>query len=125
MKTIIAGSRSITSFAVVANAISKSGFANEITEVVCGMAKGVDLLGKQWADVWGVPVKEMPVTDEEYRILGRYQAPKARNTRMADYADALILVWDGVSGGSADMHEKAKARGLKIYRHVVKAAVQP
>ena len=38
---------------------------------------------------------------------------------MAAYAEALIAVWDGVSGGTKDMIERAKAHGLKVYIHNV------
>jgi hypothetical protein len=34
---------------------------------------------------------------------------------MADYADALVLIWDGTSGGSKDMMERALAKGLPVY----------
>lgn len=122
MKCIIAGSRTITDPIHVYYAILACGWIDEITEVVSGKAKGVDTLGEQWADMVGIPVKPFPVTQEDYRILGRWQAPKARNTRMAEYADALILVWDGISGGSRDMKEKAEARGLRIYEYIVGAA---
>lgn len=119
MKCIIAGGRNITNYYEVVKAIVDSGWKDDITEVVCGMAKGADLLGKEWADTFGVPVKPFPVTDEDYRIFGRYQAPKVRNGRMANYADALILIWDGKSGGSADMLSKAKERGLRYFVHKV------
>lgn len=119
MKCIIAGSRSITNYLTVANAVAKSGWADKITEVVSGQAIGVDTLGEHWAKSEGIPVKPFPVTKEDYRIYGRYQAPKIRNTRMAEYGDALIVVWDGESGGSKDMKEKAEARGLRVYSHIV------
>ena len=43
MKTIIAGSRSITDIQLLYDAIRESGF--QITEVVCGEARGADRLG--------------------------------------------------------------------------------
>lgn len=46
MRTIIAGSRSITDYALIQKAVSESGF--EITEVVSGGAIGVDRLGERW-----------------------------------------------------------------------------
>lgn len=119
MKCIIAGSRSITSYSEVATAVAESGWQDEITEEVCGKAIGVDTLGELWANRRGIPVKPFPVTQEDYRVFGRRLAPKVRNTRMADYADALILVWDGVSGGSADMLAKARERGLRVHTHIV------
>jgi len=38
---------------------------------------------------------------------------------MADYADALVLVWDGESRGSMMMKEVAIKKGLRIYEHIV------
>lgn len=34
---------------------------------------------------------------------------------MADYADALIAIWDGESRGTANMIEEAEKRGLKVF----------
>jgi hypothetical protein len=39
---------------------------------------------------------------------------------MAADAEALILIWDGESRGSKDMLNKANAKGLKVYVHLVK-----
>lgn len=100
LKVIIAGSRSIHKYALVKKAILASGF--NIGEVVCGMAPGVDLLGKRWGDENGIPVKEMPAA---WRVNGRYN-PNAgfeRNEEMGDYADAAVIVYDGESSGSAHM----------------------
>jgi hypothetical protein len=109
MKTIIAGSRTIKDFGVVCNATLKSGF--EITEVVCGMAEGVDKLGRKWAIDASIPVKEFPA---DWAKFGR-AAGLIRNVEMAHYAEALILVWNGVSRGSAHMLLTAQKLGLKIY----------
>jgi hypothetical protein len=46
MKTIIAGSRSITDPAVVYRAVAASRF--RITHVVSGTAAGVDTIGEAW-----------------------------------------------------------------------------
>lgn len=113
MKTIIAGSRSITDYSEVWVATTDSEF--EITEVVCGMARGVDMLGKTWGEKYGIPVKEFPA---DWDANGKAAGP-IRNRQMADYADALILVWDGHSKGSANMLQEAKKRGLKIHQHII------
>lgn len=119
MKVIIAGSRSITDYNAVLDAIAACPFSHEITEVVSGRAVGVDRLGERWADENGIPKKPFPVTRQDYALYGRYRGPKERNTRMVNYAEALLLVWDGVSGGSRDTLEKAMARGLKCFVHEV------
>lgn len=58
MKTIIAGSRHLWSYTLVERAIDESSFA--ISEVVCGMAPGVDSVGWAWAYVNGIKIVEMP-----------------------------------------------------------------
>lgn len=109
MKCIIAGSRTILDYQVVKKAIVDSGW--DITEVVSGKAPGVDTLGELWAKNNGIPVKPFPANWEAYYT----QAGPIRNRQMAEYADALILVWDGNSSGSRDMLKKAKTQKLKIY----------
>lgn len=115
MRVIIAGSRTITSYLTVADAIKASGF--DITEVVSGGALGVDSIGEAWARGKQIPVQPfLP----DYKTHGRYLAPKLRNQQMADYADALIAVWDGRSGGTRDMINRAEKCGLRVYVHPAK-----
>lgn len=114
MKTIIAGSRTITDYLTVVAAITASGF--HITEVVSGKEpKGVDALGERWAMLEGIPIKAFPADWDTY---GR-PAGQIRNRQMARYADALILVWDGQSKGSTGMLRYAKEMGLEIFECVV------
>lgn len=109
MKVIIAGSREITNYQLVLDAIAESGF--EITEVVCGMARGVDLLGKRYGDENEIPVKEFwPKWDKHPKMAG-----KLRNTDMRYYGDALIAVHDGVSTGTKDMISKMERAGKPVY----------
>ena len=115
MRVIIAGSRSITDYPIVVNAIANSRF--NISEVICGMARGVDSQGLRYAITNGIPYRKFPADWNRY---GR-SAGHRRNKQMADNADALILVWDGVSHGSANMLEIANSKGLKVYQVVVEA----
>jgi hypothetical protein len=112
MKVIIAGSRTITDQNIVDHAVFNSGLG--ISEVVCGGARGVDRLGEQWARGC-TPVK---IFLADWDTHGK-AAGHIRNAEMAAYADALILVWDGESRGSADMLQKAKALGLLIHETVI------
>lgn len=109
MKTIIAGSRSIKSYATVWAAVQESGFA--ITEVVSGCASGVDVLGEKWAGNNNIPVKRFQAA---WRKHGRAAGP-IRNRQMAAYADALIAVWDGKSAGTKNMIDEAKSKGLRVF----------
>ncbi len=112
MKTIIAGSRTCTDSRFVETAILESGFA--ISEVVCGMAKGPDLFGWEWAKKRSIPVKFFK---PQWRVDGVYKARagKDRNIEMAEYAEALIAVWDGKSTGTNHMIVTAKKYGLKVF----------
>jgi len=117
MKIIVAGSRKIVKYEVVAEAIAKSGF--EITELVQGEARGVDLLAKDWAIKNGVPWKGFK---PDYNIPPAKMAPTRRNTEMAEYVGAaggLVLIWDGRSKGSRDMLTKALNRNLTIHKELV------
>lgn len=113
MKTIIAGSRGITNYRTVVEAVEASGFV--ITEVVSGGARGVDQLGERYAILNHVELTTMPA---EWNTYGR-SAGQRRNIQMADYAEALIAVWDGESRGTKHMIDAAGARGLKVYVHRV------
>lgn len=109
MKTIVAGSRGITNIDLLNRAIRESNF--KITEIVSGGADGVDSLGEQWALANEIPVKKFIPS---WSIHGR-AAGSMRNQVMAEYADALIAVWDGKSRGTADMIRRAKKEGLKVF----------
>lgn len=102
MRVVIAGSRSITDYAALQHAIAQTDFS--ITEVVSGCARGPDSLGEQWADLNGIPVKQFPADWGRFgRAAGHY-----RNSDMADYADAAIILWDGESRGTLDMIDKMR-----------------
>ncbi len=113
MKTIIAGSRTITNASFVNEAISKAGFV--ITEVVSGCAAGVDTLAERWARLNSIPIASFPAN---WKGHGKAAGP-IRNQVMAEYADALIAVWNGKSRGTKDMIERATKLGLKVYVHMV------
>lgn len=114
MKTIIAGSRTITEVEVIISALLGCPFTSEISEVVSGTAKGVDLLGEQVAKATGIPIKRFPANWEQY---GKAAGP-IRNNEMAEYADALVAIWDGKSSGTKHMIDSAKSKGLNVYVYV-------
>jgi len=107
MRVIIAGSRdTIVRPAEIAEAVKHSGF--EVTELVSGCATGIDQSAEEWAKLMGVPVQPFPYI----KRLGRAGGP-ARNSQMANYADALIAFPGGK--GTEDMVRRAKKRGLPVY----------
>ena len=69
---------------------------SDCTEIVSGGAKGIDSLVARYAKDKGIPLVEfLP----EYGRYGR-AAPILRNRRIVEYADAVIVFWDGASKGS-------------------------
>ena len=101
-KTVIAGSRDITSYDVVALAVKMSWF--DISEVVSGKARGVDALGEEYAKKNGLRVKSFPA---DWNKHGKSAGP-IRNAEMARYADQAIIIWDGHSTGTKNMIEQMK-----------------
>lgn len=117
MRVIVAGSRTITSFADVAQAIRTSGF--NITCVVCGYAKGADMLGLVWAQHVGIASHLMPARWREADGSYHQGAGFERNHRMAEYADALVAVWDGESKGTAHMIKCMEKQDKPFYVYTV------
>ena len=113
MKVIIAGSRDVTSYKTVEQAIFNATMCGipEITEVVSGTARGVDMLGERYANDNGILIKRFAANWDRYGKKAGY----IRNQDMANYADALISVWDGVSRGSKHMINIAEENGLIVY----------
>lgn len=111
MKVIIAGSRSVQNYDIVKQAIEDSGFLPQITEVVSGTARGVDRLGERWAKENGISVRFFPANWKKY---GK-KAGMIRNAEMAEYADALIAIWDNESPGTANMIRTMEKLGKKFY----------
>lgn len=107
MKTIIAGSRHITDYDLLCRCVKASGF--EITEVVSGMARGVDTLGVRYAKEHNLPLVCFPADWQKY---GKSAGPR-RNLEMARYADALIAITLDNSRGTQDMIWRAQGLGLK------------
>lgn len=130
MKCIIAGSRTINDYDIVVKAIKESGFA--ISEIVSGEANGPDTIGITYGNKEGIKISRFPANwndinnkpkhEIRFNKFGRAYWTKAgfaRNSEMAEYADALILVWDGKSSGSKHMLKIARDHKLQIFEKVV------
>lgn len=103
MKLIIAGSRDLNpSYHIILRKLEEVEWFTKITEVVSGKARGVDRAGEEFARQYEIPVKEFPADWDKY---GKAAGP-IRNRQMAEYADALLLIWDGRSPGSKNMKKE-------------------
>lgn len=96
---LIAGSRSITDYEDLAYFIAgvDAVVGLDITTVISGGARGVDTLAKEFSVHNEIPFEEY-LPDWS---LGKKGGPE-RNTRMVEACDFAIILWDGVSDGTAD-----------------------
>lgn len=118
MKIIIAGSRDITDYDVICRVMQDVVSGWDISEVVCGMSDGVDLLGKRWAEERSIAVKEFPAN---WGLLGKMAGP-VRNKEMVDYADVLVAILHKNSKGTLNCVQHAMNKPLKnIHIHFVDA----
>jgi predicted Rossmann-fold nucleotide-binding protein len=133
MKIIIAGSREVTDFNLIKDAMDQAvkKFKKKPLEIVSGGARGVDKLGEKWAEENGVNCvvfeadwsnikgdnvflkkKINPYTKKEefYNANAGFE----RNQKMAEYADALVAINLGTPGTN-DMINRMKKLGKKVY----------
>lgn len=110
-RVIIAGGRDFNNYPGLSTAMDKLlKNINDDIEIVCGMAKGADRLGEQYAKENGYSVIYMPA---DWDTDGKAAGYK-RNIRMAEYANALVAFWDGQSSGTKHMIETAQKMGLDV-----------
>lgn len=109
MKTIIAGSRDITDYALLEQVIQESGF--DITTVLCGLARGVDMLGNQYANRHRLGIMYFKADWSTYGKSAGYR----RNVEMSNNAEACIILWDGISKGTKHMIDIAINKNLHLY----------
>jgi len=118
MKCVIAGSRDLGTYRDKENrriqmslidcpwfeeAMGQFDWKDRITEIVSGAALGVDTLGEQYADKYGIEKSIFPAKWSEF---GR-RAGSLRNEDMAKYADvAVVMMVKGGSTGSKDMIDR-------------------
>lgn len=113
MRTIIAGSRNVTDYDILLQAIENCPF--HISVVLSGTARGVDRMGERFALQQKIPLEKYPADWNKWGKSAGYK----RNELMAEKAEALLALWDGESRGTKHMIDIAKKKGLKIYIYQV------
>lgn len=109
MRVIVAGSRSAKE-GDVRHALDTCPWIGFVTAIVSGTARGADEFGERWAEDHKIAINRFPADWKKY---GKRAGP-VRNEIMAENAEGLIAVWDGVSRGTASMIGLAKKHGLRI-----------
>ena len=115
MRCIIAGGRDFNDYVRLEKVMDNCPY--EITEVVCGKARGADSLGEKWALERSVHVKYFV---PDWEGLGK-RAGFVRNNDMAEYAcengsdnGLLVAFWDKVSRGTKSMIDLATKKGMVV-----------
>lgn len=111
MKVIVAGSRNFQDYKYLAESLD-SYLEDRLpnVEIVSGTAAGADRMGERYAEERKLKCKKMPA---DWANEGR-AAGYRRNERMAKYADAAIIFWDGESKGSKHMIDTATKENLIV-----------
>ena len=104
MRLAIVGSRTIRNIAV------ERYVSDDVEEIVSGGATGVDTCAAEYAKR---PQLGLTVFLPQYERYGR-AAPVVRNQMLVDYADRIIVFWDGFSKGSKSVIHYAKKRGKPL-----------
>lgn len=122
MKLLIAGSRTINIEPEFILALFPHFKLTDVynftgSEIVSGgCPTGPDAAAKLLQKHIGIAYyKEFPADWERY---GKSAGPR-RNKEMAEYSDALLLIWDGKSRGSKNMKENMKKLGKPIYEVIL------
>jgi hypothetical protein len=102
-KIIVAGGREFSDYQLLSSVLSELG---EFI-LVCGMARGADLLGHRFATEHDFLILEYPADWDRF---GK-SAGHRRNAEMGKNADALVAFWDGKSPGTRHMINIMKTLG--------------
>ena len=100
MRIAIVGSRTVTEVKI-------ENYVSKTDEIVSGGAVGVDFCAAEYARKNGLKLTEFFPQYERY---GR-AAPIVRNKEIVDYAEKIIVFWDGKSKGAESVIKYAKKTG--------------
>lgn len=120
MKLLIAGSRSLK-FSCPELLLSSliptiTGGITPLEIVSGGCNTGPDKWTKEYCKEFRENYKEFEADWDTY---GRADGP-IRNRQMAEYADKLLLIWDGESRGSKNMKSEMLKQGKEVVEIIIK-----
>ena len=97
MRVAVVGSREV----IVENI---GEYIGDCDEIVSGGARGVDSCAAEYARKNSIKLTEFP---PKYELYGR-AAPIIRNREIVDYADRIVVFWNGRSKGTLSVIKYAK-----------------
>lgn len=116
MRLIIAGGRNLRlNSSFIESALVNFCIKDDVKEIISGGAEGVDWAGEEYSiDFLD---KEATVLPADWLHLG---AGHERNKKMAEFGDALLIIWDGKTAGSANMKTEMLRLKKPIYEIVLR-----
>ena len=119
---IVSGSRTITDYNIVKQAIESSPWFGSIAHVYVGDAKGVDKLVLRWCRENGV---SFTIFKALWRVYGRSAGPERNGDMIRHGGEALIAIWEGESKGTKDMMRQARKHSIPVHSVEVKREAFP
>lgn len=114
MKLIVAGGRDFVDtqmmITVLLDLVEK-GKIDPNPELVCGMARGADILAFR---LWKSENMQIHVFPAEWDTYGK-SAGFRRNKEMGEFADAAVCFWDGKSKGTKHMIDIMQRLNKPVY----------
>lgn len=117
LKVIVAGGRDFNDYAKLSTALfdhAESVGENTGISIVSGMARGADSLAVDFARKENVMLYHFPANWDHY---GK-RAGFVRNAEMSEFADELIVFWDGTSRGTWNMIQTMERLNKPVHLHM-------
>ena len=114
MKLIVAGGRDFVNTQVMITVLMdlvEKGKIDPNPELVCGMARGADMLAYSlWAN-HNMKIHTFPADWKTHPRSAGY----IRNAEMGNFADVLVAFWDGKSKGTKHMIDYMRKLNKPVY----------
>lgn len=114
MKLIVAGGRDFTDTGLLISSLVKLVENNKIPEypeLVCGMARGADMLAY---NLWAANRMPIHIFKPDWDTYGK-SAGYRRNVEMGQFADVAVCFWDGKSKGTKHMVDIMERMNKPVY----------
>jgi ribA/ribD-fused uncharacterized protein len=115
MRFLITGGREFTDVDFIVTRLLRLHARYTFTEIITGMARGVDRIGYEFGVELGLKIHEYPVTNADWNQYGK-SAGFRRNQRMLyEGQPGLVVAFPG-GGGTADMVKRSMGAGVPVWR---------